>query len=153
MSAWKKKQTKISSSFSPPHSNFCLLLHLCLVKWFPVTNCGNCQTQTLHFCSFLPPSLPARSLGCPAGEAQPAQPHRWTQNCPPHSTTILQHLSTHHWDPRTTLLATPSCFIMYFRLEKAKLSISWLWLFIWAHSPFFCKSNSTAILQGVVCLL
>lgn len=83
MSAWKK--IKISSSFSPPHSNFCFLLHLCLVKWFPVTNCTNCQTQTLHFCSFLPPCLPcpAGSLGCSAGEAQLAQPHRWTQNCPP----------------------------------------------------------------------
>lgn len=72
MSAWKK--IKISSSFSPPHSNFCFLLHLCLVKWFPVTNCTNCQTQTLHFCSFLSPCLPCRLPGllCRGGSACPA---------------------------------------------------------------------------------
>lgn len=41
-------EKKISSSPFPTCSNFCFLLHPSLLKWFPVTNCSNCQNQTLR---------------------------------------------------------------------------------------------------------
>lgn len=98
----QEKNPKSQAAF-PLHTQICFLLRPSLVKWFPVTNCSNCQTQTLHFCSFLPACLQAPWAALHWGEAQLARPHRWTHNCPPRSTSILQHPRTQHWHPRTTL--------------------------------------------------
>lgn len=113
MSAWKKN--KISSSFSPLHSNICFLLRPSSVKWFPVTNCSNCQTQTLHICSFLPACLgcsaPGRGSACPAPQMDTELHHHPPA---PQDSPLASQNNT---------LSTHSGFITYFRLEKAKLSI------------------------------